>query len=275
MRLSFVLPIVCVLAGPAWADGREDAAQAGAATEARDFAEASRLYTRALADKTLEPRQQVIVLLRRAAVLKELARYPDALADLDLATKTDKDFGMRADNSGRKVAILILYNRGIVHEAMERYDLAIADYDEAIRRDPGFSWPKVNRGNVHRVLGNCGKADADYAAALELYAKDSLALSNRAWLLATCPDAKSRDGARAVALARDAIAITDHPYFEGILAAALAESGAFTEAVEVQERAITLLDPADTAMQGEFRKRLTAYEQKKPWRDVPKTATGK
>ncbi len=53
-----------------------------------------------------------------------------------------------------------------------------------------------------------------------------------AWLLATCPDARIRDGRRAVSLARHALELArDHPYLPETLAAAYAEAGNFELAV--------------------------------------------
>lgn len=255
------------------AKGVVTAREASAALSDGEFNTAETLFTQALASGDLEPRMEVIVLLRRATARHALKLYDRALTDLADAAKKDQDFGMRADNSGRKVAVMVTYNRGIVHESMGKYAEAMKDYDEALRRDPEFSWVYVNRGNVNRAQGRCGPALADYADALKFGPDDNIAIANKAWVLATCPDRAFRNGSDALSLARKVNADSQHPYLQNILAAALAEAGFFPAAVEAQEKALAMLGPADGEMRSVFQARLKSYEQGKPWRDVPeKTA---
>jgi len=65
-------------------------------------------------------------------------------------------------------------------------------------------------------------------------------LDELAWLLATYPDSKSRDGAEAVRLAEHACALTDRriPAFLDTLAAAYAEAGNFESAISAAEEAL-------------------------------------
>ena len=66
-------------------------------------------------------------------------------------------------------------------------------------------------------------------------------LDELSWLLATYPDANSRDGAEAVRLAARACELTDRrvPALLATLAAAYAEAGDFPRAVAVGEEALT------------------------------------
>ncbi|MGP0064010.1 MAG: hypothetical protein ACLQGP_10490 [Isosphaeraceae bacterium] len=87
-----------------------------------------------------------------------------------------------------------------------KYDQALADCDEIIRRYSDLPW-------VHR---------------------------ERAWILATCPDARIRDGKLAVAAATRAAELTnwkDWTVFPS-LAAAYAEAGDFANAVRWEQRAL-------------------------------------
>lgn len=99
------------------------------------------------------------------------------------------------------------------------------------------------------------------------------ALSSLAWLLATAPDAGDRDAARALSLARAAVAEQEDAQTLEALAAALAESGRFTEAVAEQQRALALLDDAtqeegaDREMRGALEARLAAYRAERAWRE--------
>jgi tetratricopeptide (TPR) repeat protein len=65
-------------------------------------------------------------------------------------------------------------------------------------------------------------------------------LNELAWLLATYPDAKSRDGAEAVQLAERACALTDRriPALLDTLGAAYAKSGDFSRAISTIEEAL-------------------------------------
>ena len=90
---------------------------------------------------------------------------------------------------------------------------------------------------------------------------------NRAWLWATCPDAKHRDGKRAVASATRACELSKwkEAAHIGSLAAASAEAGDFEAAVTWQSRANELYADAGDQKKGEERLRL--YRVKRPYRE--------
>jgi Flp pilus assembly protein TadD len=93
------------------------------------------------------------------------------------------------------------------------------------------------------------------------------ALTDLAWLLATCPKADVRDGQQAVTLARKACELDDwkDPGVIEVLAAALAESGDFAEAVQLQKKAVEMPYNSEDALK-KAKQRLQDYEQKKPTR---------
>jgi Flp pilus assembly protein TadD len=70
--------------------------------------------------------------------------------------------------------------------------------------------------------------------------------NNLAWLLATCSPASLRNGYKAVDLARQASALTGgkNPIILHTLAAALAETGQFADAVQMIQKAIELAEKA-------------------------------
>ena len=161
-------------------------------------------------------------------------------------------------------------NRGNRWREKKDYDTALRDYDEAIRLDPRFAWPYRGRGNVWAAKEEWAKALDDYVEATRLDPKDPITLNNRAWLLATCPDGKFRDGKRAVEMATQACELTgwkDKWYFD-TLAAGHAEAGGFEKAVKYQKQALDGKD-VSKADQDEFRERLKLYEAKKPYRQDP------
>jgi Flp pilus assembly protein TadD len=91
---------------------------------------------------------------------------------------------------------------------------------------------------------------------------------NLARVLATAPDAKLRDGKRALAEAKKAVDMLKYRdgRFLDTLAAAYAEAGEFDKAVATQQKALD--DPELMKDEGDAaRKRLELYRAKKPFRD--------
>ncbi len=130
----------------------------------------------------------------------------------------------------------------------------------------------VNRGVAWAKKGDYGKAIADYSQTPRIKPNDSNAYNNLAWLQATCPDARYRDGSKAVENANTARQSDggQHWYFLGTLAAAYAESGDFQKAVEWQAKAIDLAATDKSATEkdkAEANSRLELYRQGKPYRD--------
>jgi tetratricopeptide (TPR) repeat protein len=87
-----------------------------------------------------------------------------------------------------------------------------------------------------------------------------------AWMLATAPDPRLRNGALALEHARRAVARVESPAYLDTLAAAYAELGQFADAVSTQEKAIALADASDTALVDELQAHLDAYRSGEPWR---------
>ena len=130
-----------------------------------------------------------------------------------------------------------------------RYKEAINDYDRAIAIRPTAAIAFNNRGFTHQALGSFDQAKADYRHALDLQPDHpNVRHKNLAWLLATCPDDRYRDGAAAVEHACCAMELTGwkEDAWLPIVAAAYAEAGDFDAAVEWQSKAIDKLgEPAD------------------------------
>ncbi len=95
-------------------------------------------------------------------------------------------------------------------------------------------------------------------------------VSNLAWLLTTAPQADSRDGARALSLAKKVCASTgyNNPQFLDTLAAAYAENGQFDEAIQTAQVAIrrALVERRKPLAQ-EIEKRLKMYQAHQPCRE--------
>jgi hypothetical protein len=85
--------------------------------------------------------------------------------------------------------------------------------------------------------------------------------------LATDPDPKNRDGSKAVVYAEKAVAATSrtNDAYLDTLAAAYAEAGRFTNAIEAQQDAIILLH--NDEQKRDYVSRLKLYQKNLPHRD--------
>jgi Flp pilus assembly protein TadD len=110
------------------------------------------------------------------------------------------------------------------------------------------------------------KAVADFSHAVKLDPKNANSCNALAWLQATCPDQRYRDGKNAVVNALRAVQLSGgkNGEYTDTLAAAYAESGDFAKAREWETKAISLA--VDEKKKQGFRSRLELYKQSKPYR---------
>lgn len=160
-------------------------------------------------------------------------------------------------------------NRGIAFGTKGESDRAIRDFNEAIRLDPKYALAYSNRGNAWSDKGEYDNAIADYTDAIRLDPEDPYPYNNCAWLWATCPDARVRDGKKAVENATKACELDGWKIPEDIatLAAAYAEAGDFDAAVKWQTKATEMVPKSAKAY---YRSLLALYQQRKPYRDESK-----
>jgi tetratricopeptide (TPR) repeat protein len=132
-----------------------------------------------------------------------------------------------------------LDNLGVALTVKGQFDEAIESYRQAIQIDANRPKTYFHWGMALNQSGHTREAIAKYREALRLDPNLTGALNNLAWVLATSPDDKLRNGAEAVQLAEHACELTNHsePLFIGTLAAAYAEAGRFSDAVTAAEEA--------------------------------------
>jgi tetratricopeptide (TPR) repeat protein len=222
----------------------------------------------------------MLVLVLVAAPFTQAARA-DEIDDLEAKAdkaSDDDDGDLLIAIGNRLIALNPNYGYAYIRRA-EGYSLkgelekSMADCNLALTFDldaGGKCDAYVYRGSANAGLGNYEKGKSDFQQALQLDSAWPGALNSMAWLLATCPDEKFRDGKKAWELAKKAYELKPDWHHQDTLAAAYAECGDFDEAIRWQKKVVE--DSHGTQKEKEERKeRLKLYEQHKPFRDKPKT----
>jgi superkiller protein 3 len=124
-----------------------------------------------------------------------------------------------------------------------QWEKAKGEYREAIRLDPkNAAYYHFRLGMALHDKGQLDEAIASYKKAIELNPKYALPHNNLSWLLATCSEAKFRDPARAVELAKKAVALRPKDgTMWNTLGAAHYRAGNWKEAVAALEKSMELL----------------------------------
>lgn len=158
-------------------------------------------------------------------------------------------------------------NRGLIHLEAKQVDEAVADFTSAIDLMPTGELPYRNRAMAYGQKKAWAKAAADYAKVVELNPQSPVGQNGLAWLLATAPDDKVRDGKRALEAAKKACELTEYKNggYLDTLAAAYAEVGEFDKAVEWQEKALKAGDIPVKDLDA-ARQRLELFKAKKAYR---------
>jgi tetratricopeptide (TPR) repeat protein len=225
-----------------------------------------------------------------ANALREQGRLDEAIVHYEKAVQLDPGSAEAQFNLGKALGL------------NGRQEEAIARYESALRVEPSFLPARMSLGNAllqqgkadmaathfqivlelrpydagaHLNLGLCffqmgkmGEAKLEYEKALQITPGDPGIQNNLAWLLATCPVASLRDGKKAVELAWQANALTggEKPLILRTLAAALAEAGRFSEAVETAQHAARLAEALSIPdLAGQIQFELNLYRADKPF----------
>jgi protein O-mannosyl-transferase len=147
---------------------------------------------------------------------------------------------------------------------------SLAHLQAALKIDPENGEAHYNLGNTFLQMRRAKEALADYERALQINPDDTEALNNMAWVLATWPDALTRDGNKAVAAAERANTLTNgrSPIISATLAAAYAEAGRFADAITNAQRALKLAaEEGNTARADSISAQLALYQSGAAFRD--------
>jgi tetratricopeptide (TPR) repeat protein len=156
------------------------------------------------------------------------------------------------------------YNLGCAFLNNKQPAEAVDCFQRALAIDDSVAAIHYKLANALRQSGQYAQAIAEYDRTLQLRPNMDEAANNLAWLLATCPERSLRNGARAVALARQASEQSHNqsPIILGTLAAAYAEVGNFSEAVTTAQQARQLaLEQTNSALAGVLEAQSRRYQE--------------
>lgn len=213
----------------------------------------------AIADYT----QAITVDPKYAAAVRErsLVHYRDFHDDLALAD-INEALWLQPE------AARSYYLRGQYHLTAKRYADSVADLTVAVQKEPENAAYWNLRANAYRQLHQEEPARTDFLKTLQLDPNLVDARKNLSWQLATCEDARFRDGRLAVEHAQAACELTswkDISCLKG-LAAAYAECGDFERAIEMQQRAVAGVDEMRRA---HYQAKLDQLLRREPIREDP------
>ena len=191
------------------------------------------------------------IALRQTGRLEEaIAQYREALQCNPSYADADVDLGAALLDAGR-------------------LDEAIAYLQKALQLNPASAKAHNDLGNVFLQKGDTARAAAHFRQAVQINPADPWVKNNLAWLLATSPQASQRDGKTAVDLARQAEELTgeENPIILRTLAAALAEAGRFSEALETAQQGLQSAQAQSNAeLSGQFQAEMKLFQAGKPFR---------
>jgi tetratricopeptide (TPR) repeat protein len=189
-----------------------------------------------------------------------LGRADEAVAHFERAFAIEPAYANAHNNLGRVLETSAAFGDAVVH------------YREAIRIQPDNVLTLQNLAGALVRLGQNGEAVGLLRRALELSADSPGVAAKLAWVLATGEVAAGGGREEAITLAERAVAATgrrDATTLD-VLAAALAASGRFDEAVDVAESALGIASAARAGkLARDIRARLALYRQHRPYREQP------
>src|SRR6266403_2760539 len=226
-------------------------------------------------------------------VLSQKGEIDEAIAHYRKTLEMSPDFAEADYNLGNA-----LLQKGLIDESIVHYEKALAirpyyvtahynlgraflrkgEIDEAILHCRAVLSTQPEHADAHTILANAflqkgeiGNAIGQYKKTLEIAPRSVPALNNLAWILATYSDPAFRDGRKALELAQEANEFSgrNNPIILRTLAAAHANVGQFSTAVEVGQLALSLTD-RQSALASALQRELAGYEASEPYRESVK-----
>jgi protein O-mannosyl-transferase len=186
-----------------------------------------------------------------AISFEKLKRPEEAIAECR------KALGLKSLPVGASFAANVYFTLGNTLVRLGKPDESIGPYRDAVKTSPGHA---MARYNLAIALFRRGER------------RDAIAqLDEGAWILATSPSDSVRNGVAAIELARQAVQFSggEDPALLNTLAAAYAEVGKFSMAVETATKALDLATEQNKPELAEsIRAKLSLYEAKTPFRQA-------
>jgi Tfp pilus assembly protein PilF len=125
-------------------------------------------------------------------------------------------------------------------------------------------------GTVLTQQGRVGEGVQEWQKVLAIQPDNGNAMSNLAWVFATSPDESLRNGPKAVELAEQAVRLSGGriPILFRTLAAAYAESGRYSEAIQTAQQGSELANSqGNSGLASELQGNIVLYQAQQPIRD--------
>jgi tetratricopeptide (TPR) repeat protein len=192
-------------------------------------------------------------------LLLRKGRLDEGIAHFQKALEVDPEYGEALNNLG-----IALLKEGKSEEAIKHFQ-------KALEVNPSHAQLYLSLGEAFYSLGNYPEALAQWRQGLRVEPNNRPLLNQTAWVLATCPKASVRNGSEAVELAQREAQLSggQDPAVLDTLAAAFAEVGRFSEAVQTIRQALALAtqqnkQPLATLLKA----RIALYEANTPFREA-------
>ena len=158
---------------------------------------------------------------------------------------------------------------GIVLVELGNFGEAMNEFTNAAQLDPAYPWAHFQLAKVLLKKGRDTEAIVQFRAALRLDPENFQILAYIAHVLAAEENPRVRDGKTALILAIKANTLTGgtQPYVLDALGMACAETGDFTNATEVTQKALDLATAAKMKKLEPIQQRLELYKNHQPWRE--------
>ena len=184
--------------------------------------------------------------------LRTLGRTEEAIRHFEQAIQSDPNF------VGAHIQL------GITLNALGRKTEALPHFEKALGLEPNDFTANYHSAVVLLALGRRTESLKHFQASLKVRHNHGGAHHGISWIMATAPEIELRNGKRAIEHARRAFALNKgNPFMVDGLAAAHAEAGEFTAAVNWQRQAVKMVS-GNTKIA--FEKRLASYQQNLPYR---------
>ncbi len=212
------------------------------------------LFTHALA----VTRNNDVALNNLGIIFLDKGELDKAIANLQAAIDLRPDNGPAHNNLAKA-----LLRKGRLAEAMVHYQKFLEIEPENVEARNILGTALIQQGRVKEAIDQ-------WEAVLAIQPENGNAASNLAWVFATSPDDSIRESSRTIELAQRAMRLSGGkiPMIFRILAAAYAENGRFSEAIETAERGVELANLQGNAdLASELENNIALYRAGTPLRD--------